>query len=694
MDAADKEWHLTSPTPYDPPLTYGGWTQCRALGARIASILLAREAAYLDEVALSKSKNTATTSGGHTPVTKPVRKKHRIVIHTSPFLRCTQTSIAVAAGMSQFHGMQNEFRAHQKSEQPQSRPQTRTPENEQGVLETISNDGHAIVNPAPLQNLPIRPFLKAKLRLDAFLGEWFSPEYYEQITHPPSSILMLASAKAELLHRGEALEGVLDPEDTSSTPKFFPGGWGSPVTQPGTPVIAPMDKDLQLPELERLTFSGSPTRERATTFDSTVGQRRSSPAISKVSTGYTAPTSRYAILPLHPIPRGYTAHARDACIDVDYAWDSTRPPICWGDGGEYGEEWSSMHKRFRSGISRMIHWYRIHHESPLQSNGHKKALHPVHEEDNDEGCKVDTILILVTHGAGCNALIGALTGQPVLMDVAMASLTMAVRKDTMLQPDDLPHSATSPRSSNTSPSFRSPDGTPLSQEYSVVITASVDHLRAGTNPLSIPILQNPSLAYESLFTTYHKAPYINLPKYKINHSSMITSSPIDQPTHDVPLAAGLRYGGVPRSASEVIHSPGVDSSGLWHVPDSRHTTEDTSISKHPVDGPNARRKNGPTTGHASLSRIDSGQALNLTNQESQTLVASSSSTKQPPILAPTTTPGLWPAREDGNLVKSSPGLWSARIISDIPSGPPNSIPLEVSERSPALKRRWTVNENN
>ena len=43
LDAADTQWHLTSPTPYDPPLTYGGWRQSQALGAKIASIIQSRE---------------------------------------------------------------------------------------------------------------------------------------------------------------------------------------------------------------------------------------------------------------------------------------------------------------------------------------------------------------------------------------------------------------------------------------------------------------------------------------------------------------------------------------------------------------------------------------------------------------------------------------------------------------------------
>jgi hypothetical protein len=47
-------------------------------------------------------------------------------------------------------------------------------------------------------------------------------------------------------------------------------------------------------------------------------------------------------------------------------------------------------------------------------------------EDEDE--EIETVVIIVSHGAGCNALIGAVTHQPVLMDVGIASITVAARK--------------------------------------------------------------------------------------------------------------------------------------------------------------------------------------------------------------------------------------------------------------------------
>jgi hypothetical protein len=179
--------------------------------------------------------------------------------------------------------------------------------------------------------------------------------------------------------------------------------------------------------------------------------------------GYVAPLPNYAISPSDPIPLGYVAHARDACITVDYQWDSMRAPQDWGDGGEYGEEWSAMHKRFRKGIRRMIEWYHVHDEC---------GNSPGPKEEHDD---IDRVLILVSHGAGCNALIGALTNQPVLLDVGMASLTMAVRKDV--------------RSTTPTPPYAADNA--LSAIYDIKLLASTEHLRASSSASST--LNSPQL---------------------------------------------------------------------------------------------------------------------------------------------------------------------------------------------------------
>jgi hypothetical protein len=87
-----------------------------------------------------------------------------------------------------------------------------------------------------------------------------------------------------------------------------------------------------------------------------------------------------------------------------------------------------MHKRVRRGFSGMIAWYSRQHAEHL-SEDTIGFDHSGSHRDEDIEEQEDLVLILITHGAGCNALIGALTGQPVLLDVGMASLTMAVRRD-------------------------------------------------------------------------------------------------------------------------------------------------------------------------------------------------------------------------------------------------------------------------
>ncbi|KAG8528156.1 uncharacterized protein KY384_007072 [Bacidia gigantensis] len=261
----------------------------------------------------------------------------------------------------------------------------------------------------------------ATLRLDAFLGEWLSPDYFENITPPPGSRLMVASAKADLLRRGEPIE-MVQHQNAASKTSNFPGG--------GMVMMACL-------------------------------------------------TPSYAVSTVQPIPQGYVAHARDACMRVDYQWDSMRPPLEWGYGGEYGEEWSAMHKRFRKGLHDMISWYRNNDlsQQPEQNESLEELRHVrTNVSESDENDEDYTVLILVTHGAGCNALIGALTDQPVLIDVGLGSLTLAVRKHGE-------HDSASNFGYRPSPfprNRRSSLKLGLSEEYDIKLTASTDHTRPGS----------------------------------------------------------------------------------------------------------------------------------------------------------------------------------------------------------------------
>lgn len=186
--------------------------------------------------------------------------------------------------------------------------------------------------------------------------------------------------------------------------------------------------------------------------------------------GYSFPKPHYAISSSGKIPEGLTAHARDHCMVVDYQWDSMRPPLDFGDGGQFGEEWHAMHKRFRRGMKKLVHWYATT-EAPAETVTKGLFHHDEHANSDDE--EVETVVIIVSHGAGCNALIGAITHQPVLMDVGIASITMAVRKP------DVDYSALL---ATTRLQDANPDAYVSPHElFDIRLSATTDHLRSTTS---------------------------------------------------------------------------------------------------------------------------------------------------------------------------------------------------------------------
>jgi broad specificity phosphatase PhoE len=246
---------MTSPTPYDPPLTQKGFAQAKQTGTYIKQSLTATGATI----------TSPTTSKSPLAIASPPPRpsKRSIIIHTSPFLRCIQTALTVAS-----------------------------------VLEG-----------------------KSLLRVDAWLGEWLTPDYYIDIAPPPPSRQLCSSA----------LTGLAGRTDNPN-------------------------------------------------------------------------------------------------VIVDWTWDSLQ----FGDGGEYGEAWGSMHDRFHRGLESMLEFYQ-------------------RQDESDE-----TVVILVTHGAGCNALLGAVTRKPVLTDIPISSLSMAVLKPM------------SPASSS-------------SAEYELVLQAGTEHLSSNAS---------------------------------------------------------------------------------------------------------------------------------------------------------------------------------------------------------------------
>ncbi|KAI0537851.1 hypothetical protein GGR58DRAFT_470101 [Xylaria digitata] len=429
LDAADKQWHLTSPTPYDPPLTYGGWMHSRTVGARIAAIL--RDEVEADAVIDTPSEYFPPMPTSSSPSPSRGRRRFRVVLHSSPFLRCVQTSIAISAGLASNPTPSTISSANVTSPLP--------PSSQPGILK--STQASSFSNPAPTTTGPDVPvpasashhdisanppmhIEKAVLRLDAFLGEWLSPDYFEHITPPPKSALMLATAKAELLRRSSYHDYPHFHVRVHSTASSQL--WGNLSSHHGIPGTPPVHGPHSISSLDTLSHLANslPGHGGGSNGHSDSKEHHHGP-------GYVFPVPSYAISTSEPIPKGYVAHARDACVSIDYQWDSSRDNLAWGDGGTLPEEWAAMHQRFRKGLRRLVDWYGSTENAGQMVTKTAHVSHPSESDcavDDDEEGEIEDVVVLVSHGAGCNALIGALTQQPVLADIAMSSLTIAKRR--------------------------------------------------------------------------------------------------------------------------------------------------------------------------------------------------------------------------------------------------------------------------
>ena len=485
------------------------------------------------------------------------------------------------------------------------------------------------------------------LRVDAFLGEWLSPEYFDKITHPPESKMMVASSKAYLLHHGDSVNLTHTSNITPAGQGNFPGGWHSGSTIGKKSLHS--DDGTALTDLSSLTRPiigrasshslGSSPKRSDLTF-STRAERSRSPE----SSTYVPPIPSYAISPSQPIPSGYVSHARDACVKVDNLWDSLRPPFEWGSGGEYGEEWSAMHKRFRKGFQEMIAWYRGHDDwetlKPISDESSQNIDSGSEDSEDCDDNDTDTVLILVTHGAGCNALIGALTSQPVLLDVGMASLTMAVRKSVAYK------RVSSPQSENVaaSPSRRrlSLIDPGISEDYEVKLTASTEHLRAGS-----PFLAGPQPQRTPSLPVREKSPYrYERPGFLNSHHSRYSPTNED---FNLDNQAHATFGGLQRSATSVVPSSG----GLWSMPVPKHVGNAVGQeNKHPV-------KARDMDGGSERVGIDGHERLN----------GSGNSGRTSPV-------GILDQASQGHCIAPN-GLWGA---------PPQAL---GTEREKGSKRRWT-----
>ncbi|KAJ5884646.1 hypothetical protein N7495_009156 [Penicillium taxi] len=457
LDAADKSWHLTSPTPYNPPLSYGGWLQSRALGVRIASLLRAPEYSGRGSESEHDQSQTPDVPANVQPKSIPafsdLCNRYNVIIHTSPYLRCLQTAIGVSTGLSQ----------HLSGAEP---------------LEPSDQTGSPSASDVAL------PQLKTLLRVDAFLGEWLSPDYFELITPPPNSDRMVALAKAELLRRGETIPAsATTGEGARTISGHFPGGWGTQSNQNSLneekddhPLFSPDSSKVLGNQRQRASSYTIQVQSPISRTPNTLGPLKTDlPPV--VDAAYVPPTPGYAVSPLDPIPSGYVSHARDACTKIDYQWDSMRSPF-WGTGGEFGEEWGKMHERVDNGFRQMIDWYR----KPVPTT--PSDLEAVVDDTKATKRLAQTIIIIITHGADCNALISSLSDRSVLLDIGTASLTMAVRRDRLKSIISDSDKMSGSRETQKNPT--------VSQEYVLQLIASTDHLRLGVNPSQLLSLSSAS----------------------------------------------------------------------------------------------------------------------------------------------------------------------------------------------------------
>lgn len=503
-----------------------------------------------------------------------------MIIHSSPYLRCVQTAIGISAGISQFYG------AHAE-ELAQGQGSSRENQSKQ------DHGNHRRRAP------------KTRLRIDAFLGEWLSPDYFEQITPPPSSTMIVATAKAELLRRGEVIHRENDVRNKQPTGNF-PGGWQS-SSNSSSPVVDEEEGRLKnLASIASALPNGTTNGRRTITIQDVLPPTQPDTG-SNPAEGYVPPAPAYAISSSDPIPAGYVAHARDACVDVDFQWDTMREPMNWGDGGEYGEEWNSMHSRFRNGLMNMLDWYRNEHHSQLQQR------HQDGDENHSEE-ETETVLVLVTHGAGCNALIGALTNKPVLLDVAMASLTMAVRKDILKSDEDRQQSPTRPNEEKLEGGHQRRQSVSqfIANAYDIALLASTDHLRARTGSVSAPQSSNPAPPPKP---AVQHTPSISVYRHRLLEASR---SYRDKEFSDL----GRNNPQRPSTASASSHQYSASSGGLWRSSSARG------------NGNGTRTFGGSAAHRPSMSTSSSQPSITSASNSSEQSTALFDS-------RPNSQPGLW-----------------------------------------------------
>lgn len=324
-----------------------------------------------------------------------------------------------------------------------------------------------------------------------------------------------------------------------------------------------------------------------------------------------------------------------------------------------------MHKRYRRAVQKMLSWYKAHGDAEASKVSTKEGTSTEHDGD-DPG--PETVLILVSHGAGCNAIIGGLTDRTVLLDVGMASLTMAVRKDAAAAHSSV--EALNGNDPNDPRNFlrrKSSVTIPVSEDYEIKLMASTDHLRPNGNTLNPPPLAS-SQSYTAGAT--------NRTRSGVRTNSMDEIFTIGEPRHSTTSSA---IGSIRRTASNRSVSPlaprqpfatsPVTSSfsGLWNRPAASDTAEEEY---GPGDDMVLNFGDSSSGASAAPSKTESGKAKASTDEKLKST--------PPPIPTSSTSSSSSSSKTEGHR-----GLWGSSAVAE-----------ERKERDDALmpKRRWTVHE--
>lgn len=315
LDQQELKWRQTAQAPYDTPLAPIGLVQSQLAGRAIVS---------RSTTALQESDN-----GRNVPKHRQQNPARKFIIHTSPFLRCIQTAIALASTIQQLTGA--------------------------------------------------RPLL----RVDCFLGEWLTPDYYKDISPPPPMPKMAAKATGDLDRKDNS-----DMRDLGN-----PGRCSLLRTADSSNVSSPKELDVLIDSVK---------------FDST--------------------------------------------------WDSS----FFGQGSAYGEDWPEMLIRFKASLQGLVQFYSRTSSDSIQNT------------DATSNSGNGTTVVMVTHAAGCNAMIGAVTGKPVILDIDIGALSHFVPRKGDTQSDiDVPNNE-------------------LRHCYRLLLSASTEHLSIIRSPSSANLRQWPN----------------------------------------------------------------------------------------------------------------------------------------------------------------------------------------------------------